>query len=238
MSTVEEPIIRTSAQLAEHVLIVENNYHVWEELSLALKRENIPYTVAEPIANAEEQLRQLVSEKVRSLVIVLDLMFEKRRADEGLAFLGTASKYAGFQREEINAIIFSALNDQQTKERAFAGGAKRFHAKSGRGYGSILEDIRYFLRRPVKTITSQVEVVDIDDLQQEAEVRYQLSEDTWIRCKLSYDEVPALARVTGGSFYFDIYKEFTPGKPNKTWSQSRMVDPDEDRRKLSELLGS
>jgi CheY-like chemotaxis protein len=240
MSPVAE---RTETEvLPEAVLIVEDDQHASRRLEKALEKmdDQIPVWTARTIADAWDKLEDPLVNNVENLVIVLDLMLETDLPSEGCAFLDELQKHPGFREEKINVIVLTAASDPATRNEVLEAGAKRVHAKPD--LRPVLGDIPVFLGRLVKTTQSLVEVVDVNPLEREVEVRYQIpggrdpvSEERWIHCTLGYDDVPAPARVPGGSFYLDIYKQFKRGRM-KTEAISRPVDTDEDRKRLSELL--
>jgi len=217
------------------VLIVENDRDVSGYFHAELVREGVPTETALSIPDARRHVRMQLEQKVSHLVILLDLMFERGDPSEGLTFLGELNRLSEFVDDRISVIVFSGATDQKTRETVISCGARQFYAK-GSNPSPVLQELLAYTGKQVRVASGLLEIVDIDFVKGEMDVRYRMHDDAAVRCTLDLQLAPKEARVPGGSFWFDTYKRYEDGTM-KYENSGRRVDEEADMKVLDEILG-
>jgi CheY-like chemotaxis protein len=220
----------------EVVLLVDDDDDIVTYFRDYLAKQKVEAVSAEDIASAENELELLLARDAQRIVIILDLMFEHQDWEEGYDFLLKLSEQPAFRTGRIDVIVLTGAEDEDgsIRERVLEAGAQEFYRKGG-DLRLPMQAVLTYLGRRTLLKTALIEVVDIDDLRSEADVRYRATDHT-IRCKLDSDLIPREARIPGGSFWLESYKQFSNGQM-EVISVARTVDYEQEATLLKSLLG-
>jgi CheY-like chemotaxis protein len=220
----------------EVVLLVDDDDDIVTYFRDYLTKQNIEAVSAEDIASAVNELELLLKRDAERIIIVLDLMFERQDWREGYDFLLQLSTHPAFRGGKIDVIVLTGAEDEDgsIRERVIDAGAQEFYQKGG-DLRLPMQSILTYLGRRTLLKSALIEVVDIDDMRSEADVRYR-NTNRAIRCKLDVDLIPRDARIPGGSFWLDSYKRFSNGQM-EVISIARTIDYEQEATLLRSLLG-
>lgn len=162
-----------------------------------------------PAANLEDARRILNAiaphqrAGVKSLVIVLDLMFEETyEVDDGIAFIKEVRRGNLGVHPLTPIVILSNARNPPIMEAAFSAGANAFFSKSDTPQ-KIVDKLKFYLGQEQVESIHACEIVDLDLGHGKIHVRLR-AKDKWILERwMPIDFCPPEARIIGGAFFWE-----------------------------------